>query len=228
MRRQPGNSEVTSPALHHMEEMLLEHGFSSVAGIDEAGRGACAGPLAIAACILPRQLSSDLQQLADSKKLTPTRREKLFPLIKEQASAWSVVLFEPQEIDELGIQHCNIEGMRRAVAQLSVSPEYVLSDGFKVPGLPMPSLAVAKGDANVSCIAAASVLAKVTRDHIMVELDERFPEYGFARHKGYCTATHQQALENYGVSCVHRHSYANVQKAFRIAGDRSTAPQTKE
>lgn len=228
MRRSSVPQPGDSPTLHHMEEMLLEHGFSTVAGIDEAGRGACAGPLAVAACILPHELSSDLQQLADSKKLTSTRREKLFPVIKEEAIAWSVVLFEPEEIDDIGIQRCNIEGMRRAVAQLSITPHYVLSDGFKVPGLPMPSLAVAKGDANVSCIAAASVLAKVTRDHIMVELDKSFPEYGFAGHKGYCTAAHQQTLEEYGVSVAHRRSYANVQQAFRIAGNRSSETHTKE
>ncbi|MFY9189780.1 MAG: ribonuclease HII [Lawsonella sp.] len=217
----PTNTAPPTNGLHGMEEMLLAHGCGPVAGIDEAGRGACAGPLTVAACILPEKLSPELQQLADSKKLTPVRREKLYPVIKEQAVAWSVVFFQPDEIDKLGVQHCNIEGMRRAIAQLSAAPGYVLTDGFKVPGLPMPSLAVPKGDANISCIAAASVLAKVTRDRIMVELDETFPEYGFSGHKGYCTAVHQKALETHGVSPIHRRSYANVEKAFHIAGNRA-------
>lgn len=214
--------------LHDMEAVLQAHGCGPVAGIDEAGRGACAGPLSVAACILPAELSDDLQLLKDSKKLTPKQRERLFPIIKEQAIAYSVVLFDQNEIDTLGIQHCNIEGMRRTIAQLSTSPGYVLTDGFSVPGLPVPSLAVLKGDAHVSCIAAASVLAKVTRDRIMVELDKSYPEYGFAGHKGYCTAVHQRALEEFGVSTVHRRSYANVQRAYDIAGERAVPQDEKE
>ncbi|ALE19554.1 ribonuclease HII [Lawsonella clevelandensis] len=203
-----------------MEEMLIAHGCGPVAGVDEAGRGACAGPLTIAACILPDVCIPDLAGLTDSKKLTPARRERLFPLIQEHAVAWSIVHFSATEVDEIGIQRANIEGMRRAVARLNVLPGYVLTDGFPVPGLPMPSLSVLKGDANVSCIAAASVLAKVSRDHIMVGYDEAFPEYGFAGHKGYATASHQAAMEHYGVSPIHRMSYANVAKAHSIAGMR--------
>ncbi|WP_390175776.1 ribonuclease HII [Lawsonella clevelandensis] len=206
--------------LHEMEEMLIAHGCGPVAGVDEAGRGACAGPLTIAACILPDVCIPDLAGLTDSKKLTPARRERLFPLIQEHAVAWSIVHFSATEVDEIGIQRANIEGMRRAVARLNVLPGYVLTDGFPVPGLPMPSLSVLKGDANVSCIAAASVLAKVSRDHIMVGYDEAFPEYGFAGHKGYATASHQAAMEHYGVSPIHRMSYANVAKAHSIAGMR--------
>lgn len=206
--------------LHEMEEMLIAHGCGPVAGVDEAGRGACAGPLTIAACILPDVCIPDLAGLTDSKKLTPARRERLFPLIQEHAVAWSIVHFSATEVDEIGIQRANIEGMRRAVARLNVLPGYVLTDGFPVPGLPMPSLSVLKGDANVSCIAAASVLAKVSRDHIMVGYDEAFPEYGFAGHKGYATVSHQAAMEHYGVSPIHRMSYANVAKAHSIAGMR--------
>lgn len=213
--------------LHEMEEILIAHGCGPVAGVDEAGRGACAGPLTIAACILPDVCVPDLVGLTDSKKLTPARRERLFPLIQQHAVAWSIVHFSSTEVDEIGIQRANIEGMRRAVAQLSVLPGYVLTDGFPVPGLPMPSLPVVKGDANVSCIAAASVLAKVARDHIMVSFDETFPEYGFAGHKGYATAAHQAAMEHYGVSPIHRMSYANVAKAHSIAGIRR-APVEEE
>lgn len=222
------NNTLDSTYLHEMEEMLIAHGCGPVAGVDEAGRGACAGPLTVAACILPDVCVPDLAGLADSKKLTPARRERLFPLIQAHAVAWSIVHFSATEVDEIGIQRANIEGMRRAVAQLSVLPGYVLTDGFPVPGLPMPSLPVLKGDANVSCIAAASVLAKVSRDHIMVGFDEVFPEYGFAGHKGYATASHQAAMEHYGVSPIHRMSYANVAKAHHIAGMRQTSPVEEE
>lgn len=150
------------------------------------------------------------------------------PLIQKYAVAWSIVHFSAAEIDDSGIQHANIEGMRRAVAQLAISPGYVLTDGFSVPGLPMPSLPVIKGDANVLCIAAASVLAKVSRDHIMVQYADEYPEYGFERHKGYATASHQAAMEHYGVSPIHRMSYANVMKAHAIAGMRKAAPVKEE
>jgi len=182
----------------------------------------------VAACILPMQPLPDLDGLTDSKKLTPARRERLFPLIQKYAVAWSIVHFSAAEIDDSGIQHANIEGMRRAVAQLAISPGYVLTDGFSVPGLPMPSLPVIKGDANVLCIAAASVLAKVSRDHIMVQYADEYPEYGFERHKGYATASHQAAMEHYGVSPIHRMSYANVMKAHAIAGMRKAAPVKEE
>ena len=214
--------------LHEMERVLISHGCGPVAGVDEAGRGSCAGPLTVAACILPMQPVPDLDGLTDSKKLTPARRERLFPLIQKYAVAWSIVHFSAAEIDDSGIQHANIEGMRRAVAQLAISPGCVLTDGFSVPGLPMPSLPVIKGDANVLCIAAASVLAKVSRDHIMVQYADEYPEYGFERHKGYATASHQAAMEHYGVSPIHRMSYANVMKAHAIAGMRKAAPVKEE
>lgn len=202
-----------------MERMLYDAGLGPVAGVDEAGRGACAGPLAVAACILPSTFPSVLEGLTDSKKLTAARREYFFPLIKEHAHSWSVVLIGPEEIDEGGIQHANIEGMRRAIAQLSVRPGYILTDGFRIPGFDAPSLAVVKGDYYVGCIAAASVLAKVTRDHIMEQLGEQYPEYNFSQHKGYGTQLHQQKLLTHGVTPVHRRSYSNVHQAWEKAGE---------
>ena len=170
-----------------LESALYRSGLGPVAGVDEVGRGACAGPLVVAACVLgPGRLES-LAALDDSKKLTEKVREKLFPLICRYALAYHVVFIPSVEVDRRGVHVANIEGMRRAVAGLSVRPGYVLSDGFRVPGLPMPSLPVIGGDAAAACIAAASVLAKVSRDRLMVAMDADHPGYGFADHKGYST-----------------------------------------
>lgn len=196
-----------------MESALLRCGLGPVAGVDEAGRGPCAGPLVIAACILGPKPHSSLDRLDDSKKLTEKTREVLYDAIVRRALAWSVVEVPAAEVDMIGIHVANIEGMRRAVAGLSLSPGYVLTDGFRVPGLPAPSLPVIGGDGAASCIAAASVLAKVTRDRIMVGLDRTYPGYGFAIHKGYSTAVHMAALRELGPSPEHRRSWANVAAA---------------
>ncbi|MGZ4542912.1 MAG: ribonuclease HII, partial [Mycobacteriaceae bacterium] len=184
-----------------------------VAGVDEAGRGACAGPLVVAACVLPPGPHPHLSGLTDSKKLSAPQRERLFPHVQRTALVCSVIMIPAKEIDQLGVHVMNIEGMRRAVTALEVPPAYVLLDGFRVPGLPAPSLPVIGGDAQAACIAAASVLAKVTRDRIMVEMDEELPGYGFAVHKGYVTAAHSEALMRLGPSVQHRMSYANVSAA---------------
>lgn len=197
-----------STDLRTLESTLLRCGLGPVAGVDEAGRGACAGPLVIAACVLPPSPLVSLADLDDSKKLSPATRERLYGAIVRWAPAWSVVSVEADEIDRIGIHVANIEGMRRAVAALGVRPGYVLSDGFRVPGLPMASLPVIGGDANAACIAAASVLAKVTRDRHMAGLDD--PGYGFAVHKGYSTGAHMGALDRLGPSSHHRMSYRNV------------------
>jgi ribonuclease HII len=196
--------------LYSLERALQRRGFRLVAGADEAGRGACAGPLVVAAAVLPDGKRGEIDGLADSKLLTPAVRERIFDAVVGCALAWSVVVIEPGEVDSRGLHVCNVAGMRRALASLAVTPHYVLTDGFPVDGLGVPGLAVWKGDQVAACVAAASVLAKVTRDRIMVELHGRWPNYGFAEHKGYCTPEHGEALERHGPCEIHRFSYANV------------------
>ncbi|WKD59060.1 ribonuclease HII [Corynebacterium caspium] len=203
------------------EVALEKAGLGPVAGVDEAGRGACAGPLTVAACVLPARPISELSTLTDSKKLSAKQRETLFPLIIKHSLAWSVIVISAAEIDAKGIQWANLGGMRRAVAKLEIRPGFVLSDGFAIPGLPITQLPIIGGDATARCIAAASVLAKVTRDRIMGDLDTLYPKYGLAVHKGYGTAAHQQALEKYGATDIHRHSYANIARAQKIWGGAS-------
>jgi ribonuclease HII len=193
-----------------LESALIRAGLGPVAGVDEAGRGPCAGPLVVAACLLAPRAQASLAGLDDSKKLTEKAREELFPVVRRLALAWRVVVVPAREIDAIGIHVANIEGMRRAVAGLEPRPGYVLTDGFRVPGLPVPSLPVIGGDGAAACIAAASILAKVTRDRMMVELDRRLPGYGFAAHKGYNTAEHLAALARLGPSSEHRMSWRNV------------------
>jgi ribonuclease HII len=201
------------------ESALGRHGLGPVAGVDEAGRGACAGPLVVAACVPGSGWSSLAARwagLTDSKLLTAAARERFYELIVRRAQAWAVVIVPPTEIDRRGVHVANIAGMRRAVARLTVTPGYVLTDGFRVPGLTAPSLAVPKGDQAAACVAAASVLAKVTRDRFMCELDRELPCYGFAEHKGYCTPTHDRALAEHGPSGEHRYSFVNVLRAGRV------------
>ena len=208
-----------SAGLRTLESALQRGGLGPVAGVDEVGRGACAGPLVVAACVLGPSRPAALDALDDSKKLTERAREELFPLIQRHALAYHVVFISAAEVDARGVHHANIEGMRRAVAGLGVRPGYVLSDGFAIPGLAVPSLPVVGGDAAAACIAAASVLAKVTRDRFMTELDGRYPGYGFAGHKGYGTARHTAALAELGPCAAHRYSYANVAAAARTIED---------
>jgi ribonuclease HII len=196
--------------LYALERALQRRGFRQVAGADEAGRGACAGPLVAAAAILPEGKRGEIDELADSKLLTPAARERVYEQVVARALAWSVMIIPATEVDARGLHVSNLAAMRRALASLSTSPEYVLTDGFPVDGLGVPGLAVWKGDRVAACVAAASVLAKVTRDRIMVELDEKFPGYGFAVHKGYVTDEHSAALASKGPCAEHRFSYVNV------------------
>jgi ribonuclease HII len=196
-----------------LQSTLHRHGLGPVAGVDEAGRGACAGPLVVAACVLRPGDAKRLDGLTDSKLLTAAAREEYFALITRRAQDSAVVVIPPEEIDRRGVHVANIEGMRRAVAGLATRAGYVLTDGFAVRGFGTPALAVPKGDQVAACVAAASVLAKVTRDRIMVALDAEFPEYGFAEHKGYCTPAHDEALLAHGPSRVHRYSFVNVRAA---------------
>lgn len=192
------------------ERALARAGFTPVAGADEAGRGACAGPLVVAAAVLPEGRRGRVPGLADSKLLAPAARERVYGEVVARALTWSVVIIPASEVDRAGLHVVNIEGMRRALARLAVHPSYVLTDGFPVRGLATPGLAVWKGDRVVASIAAASVLAKVTRDRIMTEMHERYPAYDFATHKGYVTDAHQEALRAHGPCREHRYSYLNV------------------
>ena len=205
-----------------LESALVRRGLGPVAGVDEAGRGSCAGPLVVAACVLGDRLHPELAELDDSKKLPAAVRERLYDAVLRRAAATAVVVIDPTRIDERGIHRCNIEGMRRAVAALDPRPGFVLTDGFAVDGLGCQSTAVPGGDAAIASIAAASVLAKVTRDRIMVDLDSRYPGYGLAAHKGYGTAGHARAIEQLGPSDIHRMSYANVRRAAQAHSRSST------
>lgn len=196
------------------EATLRRAGFDLVAGADEAGRGACAGPLVVAACILPRGRRGEIDGLTDSKLLTAAVRERLFDEVVRRAITYSVVVVPAAEIDRYGLHVANLAGMRRALGQLAPAASYALTDGFPVPGVGMPNTAVWKGDATVACIAAASILAKVTRDAIMTDLDSDWPEYGFAQHKGYITPSHSAALTERGPCPQHRRRYVNVRRAL--------------
>lgn len=179
-----------------------------IAGVDEAGRGALVGNVVAAAVILPARF--DLPGLTDSKKLSARQREALFDAINAQALAWCAAVASPAEIDAVNIHHATLLAMRRAVEGLATPPQTVLVDGKFTPELAMPARAIVGGDANEACIAAASIIAKVTRDRQMVELEARFPGYGFAAHKGYGTKAHLAALARLGATPEHRRSYAPV------------------
>ena len=193
-----------------IEGSLRASGITRIAGVDEAGRGPCAGPLVIAAVILKDVDSPALARVRDSKALSEKVREELFDAIREEALAIEIVEISPEEIDRVGLHKSNLEGMRRAIHSLSVVPEYVLTDGYAIEGLAIPNLAVWKGDQVAISISAASILAKVYRDRIMREMEIKYPGYGFARHKGYITAAHTAALSEFGITSIHRKSFANI------------------
>jgi ribonuclease HII len=193
-----------------IEDRLYAAGISPLAGVDEAGRGACAGPLVVASVILRDPHASELAKVRDSKELTEKNREELFDVVTEAALSLSVVIISNEEIDARGVHAANLDGMRRAVQGLEITPAYVLTDGYAIEGLALPNLAVWKGDQVVTCISAASIIAKVTRDRIMREMDLIYPEYGFASHKGYITKVHTEALQKHGVTPIHRQSFSNI------------------
>ena len=193
-----------------IEDRLLAAGISPFAGVDEAGRGACAGPLVVASVILKDHRSAELQQVRDSKELSEKMREELFDVVSGASTSISVIVISHEEIDSRGVHAANLDGMRRAVQGLDLQPAYVLTDGYPIEGLAIPNLAVWKGDQVVTCISAASIIAKVTRDRIMRELDITYPVYGFKSHKGYITKLHTEALVAHGVSPVHRRSFSNI------------------
>ena len=197
------------------ERELWSEGFSLIAGVDEAGRGPLAGPVVAAAVILPK--GSFLSGLDDSKKLSPQKREEIFSGIWREAGAVGVGVVSEVTIDRINILQATYLAMRQAVSELKVSPDYLLVDGMTVPGLDTPQLAIVSGDSLSISVAAASIVAKVTRDRIMAEKDKRFPQYGFAKHKGYGTKGHLRALGEYGVSPLHRRSFRPVKERLKKA-----------
>jgi ribonuclease HII len=202
--------------IYAYEATLRRGGFGLIAGADEAGRGACAGPLVAGAVILRAGRAGEIPGLADSKLLTPLARERVYAQIVEHALAWSVVSVEADECDALGMHHANLNALRRAVARLRPEADFALTDGFAVSGLSMPNLAIWKGDQVAACVAAASVVAKVTRDRIMGQWHAQYPDYAFDVHKGYCTGLHQERLETHGPSPIHRWCFDNVRVAARL------------
>ena len=193
-----------------IESLLIDAGITPLAGVDEAGRGACAGPLVIASVVLADPFAPELAKVRDSKDVSEAEREKLFDVVTAAALSISVISVPAAEVDSRGVHAANLDGMRRAVQGLSVTPSYVLTDGYAIEGLAIPNVAVWKGDQVVTCISAASIIAKVTRDRAMRELDASFPDYGFAKHKGYITKAHTEALQAYGPCIEHRRSFANI------------------
>lgn len=191
-------------------EFKLKSGMGTLAGVDEVGRGPLAGPVVAAAVILDENYV--IEELADSKALTEKKREKLAIEIKQYSLAWAIGRAEYDEIDNINILNASLLAMKRAVESLSLMPDYVLVDGNHCPQISYPVEAIIKGDSKVPAISAASIIAKVTRDNEMKEMEESYPGYGFARHKGYPTKQHLQALEDLGVCPIHRLSYAPVRR----------------
>ncbi len=192
----------------------IPQGYKFIAGVDEVGRGPLVGDVVTAAVILDP--NNPIEGLNDSKKLSEKKRLALLPEIKEKALAWSVGRCSPREIDQLNIFQATMVAMQRAVEGLSVKPDLVLIDGNKVPELPMDAEAVVKGDLRVAQISAASIIAKVVRDQEMEELDKQHPEFGFAKHKGYPTKAHFEAIEQHGVIDEHRRSFGPVKRALGL------------
>jgi len=191
--------------LWEIENGLFESGIKTICGVDEAGRGPLAGPVCAAAVIL--QPNIQIPGLNDSKKLTPKKRELLYDVIRENSLAYGVAYGSVQEIDELNILNATYLAMNRAIEKLQITPDITLIDGNRSTGITHPNICVVKGDQKSASIAAASILAKVTRDRLMVSLSEEYPEYAFEKHKGYPTALHYERISRHGISRVHRRSF---------------------
>lgn len=187
------------------EKAAMENGYQNICGVDEAGRGPLAGPVCAAAVILPPD--TIIEGVNDSKKLTEKKREALFDVIKETAVAWSVAFATVEEIEELNILQATMLAMKRAVEGLSVKADYAMIDGNRLPDLEIPAETVVKGDASSMSIAAASILAKVSRDRLCMEYDAKYPQYAFAKHKGYGTKLHREKILEYGPCEIHRMSF---------------------
>ena len=203
----PRTDESRKP-IDHYERRLRAEGFQLIAGIDEAGRGALAGPLVAAAVILPEVF--DIEGLADSKALTALQRDDWFARIQSSAVAVAVCRALPRRIDHRGLHVSNLFLLRRALRSLPLQPDFVLADGFHLTGVRLPHLSIKKGDEVTASVAAASIVAKVTRDRIMDRYHRRFPQYGFDRHRGYGTMSHRAAIARYGPSPIHRMSFKGM------------------
>lgn len=188
-----------------IEHEKIRDGYNLIAGVDEAGRGPLAGPVCVSAVILPQDCY--FEKINDSKKLTEKQKDRLFDEIKEKAVAYNIVLIDNEEIDRLNILNATFKGMCESVKGLSVTPDFVLIDGNKIKGMETPHECVVKGDSKSISIAAASILAKVTRDRYMAELAKKYPQYQFEKHKGYPTKLHYELLKKYGASDIHRKSF---------------------
>lgn len=200
-----------------MKEYERAHADAAlICGIDEAGRGPFAGPVVAAACVLDlADPEKEILYLNDSKKLSEKRREELFAEIKEKAVCYGVGIVESDVIDEINILQATYRAMREAISQLSPAPDFILADAVTIPLVTIPQEGIVKGDAKSVSIAAASILAKVTRDHIMYEYDKQYPEYGFASHKGYGTKAHIEAIRKYGMLDIHRRSFIHFETFAR-------------
>jgi ribonuclease HII len=217
------DAERTRVAAMRAFENRAAEGYLTVGflcGIDEAGRGPLAGPVAAGACILPKD--HDLLYLNDSKKLSPEKRAELYEVITQEAVSWAVGLIPPERIDEINILQATYEAMRRAVSELDPQPEVLVNDAVRIPGIRIPQVPVIKGDAKCLSVAAASILAKVTRDRLMLEYDQQWPEYGFAQNKGYGSADHIAALKKYGPCPIHRRSFIGNFVDLRLCGPAGT------
>jgi len=199
--------------LSKFENLLREEGFSLIAGVDEAGRGSLAGPLVAAAVILPKEIN--MPNLKESKQVSPKKRLKLFKEIKDAAIALSIVIIQPKDIDEFGVHKANLKALGQTFLELNPQPDFCLVDGFSPTGLDKPFLALKKGDERSISIAAASIIAKVTRDELMIEFHNEYPNYGFKHHKGYGTKEHIEKLMSFGPCKLHRTSFSPVQQALR-------------
>lgn len=194
--------------LARFDGKIREKGFTLLGGADESGRGALAGPLVSSAIILPS--SPIIKGLNDCKQLTPLAREKMYEILIEKAISWTVVRIEAQEIDAIGLQRANVMAMEEAIRLLDPVPDFVVTDRYEAGAVSMPHLGVTRGDCVSASVAAASIIAKVTRDRIMRLLDKEYPDYGFAKHKGYGTQEHLTAIREFGPSPEHRRSFAGV------------------
>ena len=198
--------------LYEFEEKLYDEGFHLICGVDEAGRGPLAGPLVVAACILPPFLR--IEGINDSKQLSAKKRKELYKVIVKNALAYKIVFVTEEDVDSLNIYQATKKGMLMAIAGLKHKPDYALIDAMPLGALEIPHNSIIHGDARCASVAAASILAKVTRDEYMEKMDIKYPNYGFKKHKGYGTKAHMQALEKYGPCKIHRKSFAPVSKFY--------------
>lgn len=198
--------------LYQFEEELYDNGYHLICGVDEAGRGPLAGPVVVASCILPPFLR--IKGINDSKKLSAKKREELYKIIVKQAIDYKIVFVSNEDVDKYNIYQATKKGMLEAISKLKIQPDYALIDAMPLHELELKHDSIIHGDARCASIAAASILAKVTRDHYMEKMDVKYPNYGFKKHKGYPTKDHLEALEKYGPCKIHRKTYAPVSKYF--------------